>query len=244
MRPTWFDHSANTPSRYDAPVTTGLMVAAVIGFLLGSAGVQSLSCTVPLALPEIWRAVLYPLIPGGIFGLIFFCLWLNFVGRPLEGSWGSSAFLWFWVIVTVAPVGAMWLTALLIHRSASPWPWLPLAALMVAWAMIEPEMTMLLFGLLPVKLKWLAAAAAVAVFGFHVQFGLVFGLAALLGLALAARWTPQWSARGFSLVQLSTRPRRRRARPLDDRPTWRRLNPLEWIARARRRRQFERLMKD
>jgi Zn-dependent protease len=40
-------------------------------------------------------------------------------------------------------------------------------------------------------------------------------------------------------------PRRKRpARPLDDRFTWRDLNPLERMARARRKKQFERLFED
>lgn len=61
----------------------------------------------------------------------------------------------------------------------------------------------------------------------------------------------QYSPGGYSLPRVSTAPRRSRARPRrkhDDDLSWRdmlrRANPLERIARARRKKQFERLFDD
>jgi hypothetical protein len=101
---------------------------------------------------EWWRLLSFVFLPP--FGnplFDFFAFWLFYLmGTSLEAYWGTfrfNAFLWIWWLATV-------LAAMLTQTSASN-VGLNLSVFL-AFAWLNPEFTMLIFFVLPVKIRYLA----------------------------------------------------------------------------------------
>jgi len=102
---------------------------------------------------EVWRLISWVFIPQTDSILfIIFELWLLFMfGRALESLWGAFKFNVFFFIGFVLSVGVAFAV-----------PWAPvsnvylLASLFLAFAYLNPDFELLLFFILPVKIKWFA----------------------------------------------------------------------------------------
>ncbi len=113
---------------------------------------------------EVWRIVTWVFLPPSESILfILFELWLLFIfGRALEDHWGAFKFNVFLFIGFALSVGVAFAV-----------PWAPvsnvylMASLFLAFAYLNPDFEILLFFILPVKIKWFALLTWI---GFTIGF--------------------------------------------------------------------------
>ncbi|HSH44554.1 MAG TPA: rhomboid family intramembrane serine protease [Longimicrobiales bacterium] len=105
-----------------------------------------------------WGVVTYMFVHGGFFHLFFNMLILFFFGPPLEGMWGSREFLKFYII---SGLGGAALSYLFAYDAAVVGASAAIYGVMLAFALNWPDMPIHIWGILPVKAKWLVAFLAV-----------------------------------------------------------------------------------
>ena len=253
-------------SESNAPLTLALIVVTSLVFLLSFAHIpiaQALWFIAPDDLRQPWRLLTYPLVATDIVGLLFSCLGLWWIGASLERSWGTKFYAAFFAAMTVITAVGMSLGSLLFHVPVYVGYYLPASALFFAWCCLNPGQEIRVWGIIPVLGKWMAVAEALIIFFTHASPNPLMGVFALMGCGAAFAWVKLRAWDGVDLYQTTPRrwdsdppartlPRRPRLRivppkntkPKDDRFTLRDLNPLEWFAKRRRRKQFEKLMRD
>jgi len=145
------------------------------------------ACAVPTLSPSLghwgfnlyWTLLTYPIAQeGGEFiNTVFLCMWLWSIGGSLERSWGSASFSKFFATVTVATSVVLCIGGWLLRQ-----PYLlaglslPIVAVTVAWAALNPYEELLFFFVIRMK-AWVLALLVV---GFMLF--LTFRGAPLLGL--------------------------------------------------------------
>ena len=115
---------------------------------------------------QIWRLFTFVLVPfsgGGPLSVVLGIYFTWFVGSALEREWGDFRFNLY---VLLGMAGA-WLACLLTGSADT---YCLSLSLLLAFAMLYPEMRLLLFFIIPVKVKWLALFS-----GVLCLFGFVFG---------------------------------------------------------------------
>ncbi|MYH51304.1 MAG: rhomboid family intramembrane serine protease [Gammaproteobacteria bacterium] len=143
-----------------------------------------------------WGALTYMFLHAGFWHVFINMLMLFFFGRPLERRWGSREFIKYYLLCGLGGVALSFVfqSSSIIGASAAVY------GLMVAFAMTWPDAPIYIWGIFPVKAKWLAA------FLFVVSTLSAFGgggdgiapLAQLGGLGtgfvyLRTDWrTPEW----------------------------------------------------
>jgi membrane associated rhomboid family serine protease len=182
------------------PVTRALLIAVVACFLLDffSRGVV-VAWLAFGAFPPVWYArpwtwLTYPFAISDPMTALFQCYWLYIVGGSLERSWGWRNYLFLFFAFTL--IGALLLVpvAYLFGATAvAATLLLTNSALTVAWAALDPDMEISLYGIIPLRIKYLALIDVVFVYfsyGFQFQRQTnLFPVAALLALAApAAAW--------------------------------------------------------
>ncbi|HEX4234323.1 MAG TPA: rhomboid family intramembrane serine protease [Caldimonas sp.] len=143
------------------PVTQALLLANVAIFFLGELLPGMLW---PFALFPIghgfwpWQVVSYAFLHGNFNHLFFNMLGLWMFGSELEHVWGQKRFLQFYTASVIAAAltqlvvnAVLGATAPTIGASGG------LFGLLLAFAMLFPNRTILLFFVLPMKAKWLVA---------------------------------------------------------------------------------------
>jgi len=100
-----------------------------------------------------WGVLTYMFVHGGFMHVALNMLVLFFFGPPLESRWGGREFLKFYVICGLGGVvlGFFYLPTAVIGASAAVY------GLMLAFAMNWPDAPIYLWGIFPVKAKWLVA---------------------------------------------------------------------------------------
>ena len=99
---------------------------------------------------QLWRLVTFLFVPSGASGPIFLLLYLYceyWIGNALENAWGNFRFT---VYVAAGMVGA-WLACLLTGSATSLGLYY---SLFFGFACLYPDQQLLLFFILPVKVKW------------------------------------------------------------------------------------------
>ncbi len=101
-----------------------------------------------------WGAFTYMFLHGGFGHLFWNMLILFFFGPPLESRWGSQAFLKYYFVCGLGGVALSFLfvSNLIVGASAA------LYGLMLAFAMIWPNAPIYIWGIFPVKAKWMVGA--------------------------------------------------------------------------------------
>lgn len=101
-----------------------------------------------------WTAVTYMFVHASFFHLFFNMLVLFFFGPPLEERWGSQEFIKFYLICGVggAVASLLFPHALIVGASGA------IFGVMLAYAMYWPENLIYIWGIFPVKAKWMVAA--------------------------------------------------------------------------------------
>jgi len=154
---------------------------------------------------EVWRLVTFLFIPVGsspVFVLInlYFTWW---VGSSLEQHWGAFKFNAFYVLGILGAVVAA------VIAGPQTNAWLD-ASLFLAFATTFPDVQILLFFILPIRVKWLGIVAAVGIAAALVLGGwdTRASIAAAMGnylLFFAGHWWDVWKSRSVQVRQKSRR---------------------------------------
>ncbi len=178
------------------PWVKRLLIANGVVFIitLAFAGlVPYLAFTPAAILSQPWTPLTYMFVHAGLFHLLFNMLGLFFFGPPLEERWGSSEFAKFYLITGLggAALSIAFPDRPIIGASAA------IYGVLVAFAMYWPDNPIYIWGIFPVKARWLVTFM-IALSIFHAVTGGSTGIAHLahLGGAAAAfiylksRWAP------------------------------------------------------
>ncbi len=107
---------------------------------------------------EIWRVVTYVLLPesGGVM-LLISCLFYYWLGTALEQIWGSTKFTLYYVSGTLLTALAVILAYLIdgVNISVAGASYVS-SSMFFAFAMFNPDATVYLMYIIPVKMKWVA----------------------------------------------------------------------------------------
>ena len=232
------------------PLTKVIILVNVLTLIVGA--FVSIAPWLTFAAPDSWRvpwtALTYPLYSADPIGLLFYGLWLYFVGGSLERSWGTRFFAIYFGLMSV--ITALGLTActLLIKTPIFVSNWMPIAALTVAWCMLNPNEEIRIWGIIPILAKWLAVGECLIILFTYGRIHPLAGIFALNGCAASYWWVRTRAWRDVALYSsMPTTPRPIKAKKpkrnrRDDDFSIRDLNPLERMKRARRRKQFARLI--
>ncbi len=163
---------------------------------------------------EVWRLATFLLIPPRssslwVFVNLYFTWW---VGSSLEKHWGAFKFNAFYFIGALATIAA----ALVAGPTSNTWLD---SSLFLAFATTFPEVSILLFFILPIRVKWLGIFAALA-----IGAAFVLGdwetrapiIAALVNYALffGGHWRRIWQQRGLGVRQKARREQMRSNAPV------------------------------
>ncbi len=196
-----------------------------------------------------WTALTYPLYSADPFGLLFYGLWLYFVGGSLERSWGTRFFATYFFLMAIITALGITLGAFVLKGAFPVFNTMPLAALTVAWCMLNPDLEIRLWGIIPILAKWLAVGEVLIILFTYGRIHPLAGVFALSGCAASYWWVRTRAWRDVALYSsMPVTPRapeaKKKRNRRDDDFSIRDLNPFERIARARRRKQFARLIEE
>lgn len=113
-----------------------------------------------------WTIITYMFAHGGFSHVFFNLLALFFFGPPIEERWGSREFIKYYFICGMGGAALSFVFAFnspVVGASAAVY------GVMLAFAMIWPDVPIYIFGIFPVKAKWLVLA--LAVFSLMSAFG-------------------------------------------------------------------------
>jgi membrane associated rhomboid family serine protease len=128
-----------------------------------------------------WTAVTYMFVHASFFHLFFNMLVLFFFGPPLEERWGSQEFIKFYLICGVggALASLLFPNALIVGASGA------IFGVMLAYALYWPDNPIYIWGIFPVKAKWMVAAL-IGINLLYAMTGTQTGVAHLAHLGGAA----------------------------------------------------------
>jgi membrane associated rhomboid family serine protease len=128
--------------------------------------IYRMSLLTPLVLKgEVWRLITFLFIPpgGSILQSALTLYFYYFVGSALENRWGPRRFLVFYSIGALAAIAAGLLTGFGTNQYLN-------LSLFFAFAVQYPEFQLMLFFILPIKVKWLALLNAL-----YYLYGIIMG---------------------------------------------------------------------
>ena len=152
---------------------------------------------------QVWRLVTFLLIPPSLGGIIQTALMLYFyyfIGTALEGRWGARRFLLFYLVGALAAIIAGFITGYGVNQFLY-------LSMFFAFAIQYPDFQLLLFFMLPIKVKWLALFNALyhlylfIIGGWPIRVAIVLSLANLVLffggdlLTMARQGIAQWRRR-------------------------------------------------
>jgi len=206
-------------------VIVGLMAISFLAGILTRGAVNLYLVYVPFILPNMLTGLIgHPFAFGGqddLINLLISGLMIYWFGGSLERSWGPRLYIAF--LVTASAIAALVWTAGIFVFQQDPGtaviagPWLLVASVIVAWAWLNPEETILFWFVLPLKAKWIGWLDIVLLFFLfpsmhHVTGPVLFilGFFALGGVGVAyafARYHRDWA--WILRPQYRARPNRR-----------------------------------
>ncbi|NLC31833.1 MAG: hypothetical protein GX781_00845 [Clostridiales bacterium] len=151
---------------------------------------------------EIWRLLTFLIVPplqSPLYALLHLYFYY-FIGTALENKWGQLRFLLYFII---GALGAL-IAALLTQVGTNYYLFM---SMFFAFALIYPEQEMMLFFVLPIKMKWLALANALLFIYMFIngnwpsRVSLIFSLLNLIlffggdMLNLSRNYIAQWNRR-------------------------------------------------
>lgn len=196
-----FDRFLDAFRRSDAPFTMFLLLATVSAFLIAltSQGarylVSSFAFVAPIHLAQPWRLFTYPILNLGIVSLLCDGLMLWFAGSSLERSWSTRGFAAFWLAASAVTALSLSVAAAIGGFPVGGSSFLVVSSVFVAWAMLNPELTIQFWGVIPIKAKWMALGLALYIFFSYAEAHFLLGFFALGGCAFAVWWTRFFASR-------------------------------------------------
>lgn len=161
MKPSLLERLQRKLGRYAIPnlmlyIVAGMAIVFVIDMIVAPMTGFSASGLFAFSKPQIlrgqvWRLVTFVLIPPSYSPLwLVFTLYLYWIfGSGLQQQWGSFRFNLFYLCGVVGSAIAGMITGYTTNAYLN-------MSLLLAFAMIYPDFQMVLFFILPVKIKWLA----------------------------------------------------------------------------------------
>ncbi len=155
----WMDRLERKFGRHSVPrimyFITGVMLAVFVGDLLFGGRVSALlAFSRGLILQgQVWRIITFIFLPPNssviwiVFSLYFYCL----MGNALESAWGTFRFNLFYLCGIVGCILAGFVTGYGVNHFLN-------MSLFFAYAAVFPDNQLMLFFILPIKVKWLALA--------------------------------------------------------------------------------------
>jgi len=151
-----------------------------------------------LILRQPWSVLTFPFVERNPLSLLFVLITVFFFAGPLEERWGVRGFMQFLAVSALGGVlGALVLGALSPRMLGVPVSGFTGAiyGMLLAFALNWPEMEIRIWGIIPVKAKWLALVSAAIGFIISIQSG-GLGLAHLGAFATAfaylrSPWAPR-----------------------------------------------------
>lgn len=135
---------------------------------------------------QIWRLVTFILVPDrSSIWLLIALYFYYFIGSTLEREWGSGKFTVYYLIGALLTVLYGTLVWLITGRDVQLTASYINLSMFFAFATLFPDTVVLLFFIIPVKMKWLAFVAA-ALFGVSVVSMLAKGLGLISLLPIVA----------------------------------------------------------
>jgi membrane associated rhomboid family serine protease len=138
------------------PWVKRLLIANVVIFLITQVNLRFFFEWFAFAPSDVltkpWGALTYMFLHGNLMHLLVNMLVLFFFGPPLEQRWGSREFLKFYLVCGLGGVALSFLfapSAAIVGASAA------IYGLMLAFALIWPEAPIYIWGIFPVKAKWM-----------------------------------------------------------------------------------------
>lgn len=109
---------------------------------------------------RLWQPGTYLFLHGGLAHLLFNMLALWMFGSALEAEWGKRRFLFYYFLTGI---GAGLVTVAFQFRSIAPTVGASGAiyALLLAFGVLHPNQPVFIYGIFPVKAKWLVLAVGV-----------------------------------------------------------------------------------
>lgn len=154
----WLNHLDYKFGRYAIPhlmyYLSGIMLAIfLIDLFLPGAPVQSLLALDMglVAQGQIWRLITFIFLPPSsspfwiLFNLYFYCL----LGNALESEWGAFRLNVYYLCGVLGSILAAWVTGYGVNHFLN-------LSLFLAFAALYPDFELLLFFILPIKVKYLA----------------------------------------------------------------------------------------
>lgn len=167
-----FRDFSDSARRQGTPVTVGLVVAMIVGFLMVWMD-TSLKFFLAMVLQtdvvwrEPWRFLTYPYVAGAgdFIGLIFLCWWLWGIGGSVERELGAKRYLSVWFAFTVLCGLGLAIGAAILGQSGQLMSgWTPVAAITVIWGTRNASAEVRLMMIIPITGRWMAWIAAGLVF--------------------------------------------------------------------------------
>ncbi|HEX5869537.1 MAG TPA: rhomboid family intramembrane serine protease [Longimicrobium sp.] len=180
-------------------INTALYVAVLLGrfFIPGSLVRDWFAFQPADFLTRPWTLVTYAFFHAGVMHLLGNMLMLFFFGPPLEERWGSRQFLRVYLIAAAGGALFSVLFAFLDPASYIVGASGATLGLMLAFAMIWPDMEIHIWGIFPVKAKWLVGVLifinlATAIEGSGGQVAVLAHLGGMAAafLYLKSPWAP------------------------------------------------------
>jgi hypothetical protein len=252
-----FDQISNYIRRSQIPATLSLIAVCVVLFLFNFFPPHLLSATpffafeIPIASKmELIALFTYPFL-NDFLTTVFGVMWLFWVGGSLERSWGSGKFLLFFLLMTPISGLGLVLGSTIFHSHNVVFLlgglWLPLTSVTVAWAAINPYVSILLYGLIPVQARWIAIFEVGVIYFVYYSsepfmglFVLAGALSAFLVVKLGLMTATYRGGSGPDLRIVSGGQNKRR--PLDDAGMRVSLNPLNRFRAWQQRRKLAKLL--
>lgn len=128
---------------------------------------------------QIWRLITFIFLPppGSIVTVIIQLYFFYFIGTALENQWGGARFNLYYGLGVLCSMAGGFLTGYATNYYLN-------MTLMLAFAVLYPEMEVMLFFILPVKMKWLGLGwGAYLIYCFVMAYGWTVRAAIVLSLA-------------------------------------------------------------
>ena len=186
------------------PVTISVIIANVVLLVADTFAHGALTAWIACRLDglvvfPIWSPLTYPLMSPDFISCVCASFWLWSIGGSLERSWSTQRFGGVALGLSLLTALSLWMGTTLLHQATMlSGLWLPLAALTVAWAAINPRQQVM-FWFIQVQ-AWIIALLVVG-FVFFLLYGAQpeLGLFALLPSAAAFYYVHSGMSFGRSL---------------------------------------------
>lgn len=197
MKSTIFDQGSR-PMPKVMPVTGVLVALIAVSFLVGwlaSAGpglpwtAEYLGLNETSLLTKPWTLLTYPFafVGAQFIGALFACYWFWSVGSQLETDLKSDLYAYFLIFSVVSHGLVLALAAMALGvKFYLLMPFVLASSITVLWGSRYPDLTVMVFGIIPVKAKWIAVISVGSIlFSYGVGSPLV-GVAICLPFILTA----------------------------------------------------------